>query len=120
MKNPKREEMVIMAVCQKTSRPFGITARKVERDFVFQWAFKLSAESAKREGFDRNKVSGNIFNADEFPGCPHCGAQTWFQCGRCGKFVCMDGEQKIVRCPACGNEAEVVVSDSFDLSGGDL
>jgi hypothetical protein len=32
----------------------------------------------------------------------------------------MDGEQKIVRCPACGNEAEVVVADSFDLSGGDL
>lgn len=120
MKRPKRDEMVIMAACQQTKRPFGITARREDRDYVFQWAFKLNTETAKREGFEKNKVSGNIFNADEYPGCPHCGAQTWFQCGKCKKFICMSPEQKVVRCPLCGNEGEVVVADNFDLNGGDL
>lgn len=120
MKRLKREEMVIMGVCQRTKRPFGITARKEGRDYVFQWAFKVSTDTAKREGFETNKVSGNIFNAEEYPGCPHCNAQTWFQCGKCGKFVCMSTEQKVVRCPLCGNEGEVAISDKFDLSGGDL
>ncbi|MBM6865530.1 hypothetical protein H6A66_10185 [Bacteroides caecigallinarum] len=120
MKRLKREEMVIMATCQKTKRTFGITAQKEGNDYIFKWAFKLNAGTAKREGFEKNKVSGNIINSNEFPGCPHCGAQSWFQCGKCGRFVCMESDQKIVRCPECGNEGEIVYSDKFDLSGGEL
>lgn len=120
MRRPKREEMVVMATCQQTKKTFGITARKIDKDYVFMWAFKLDKVSAQREGFEKNHVKGNIFNDDHYPGCPHCGASTWFQCGRCKRFVCARPEQKIVRCPDCGNEGEIVCSDSFDLSGGDL
>lgn len=120
MKRVKREEMVVMAACQQTKRPFGITARKEGKDYVFYWAFKLSSDSAKREGFEKNKVTGNVFNAAEFPGCPHCGGDAWFQCGKCGKIVCMRSGQEIVRCPECGNEAGLEYSDHFDLSGGDM
>ncbi len=118
MREPKRNEMVIMASCQQTKLPFGITVRNVHNNYEFYWAFKISQSSARKEGFDRNKVNGNIFNSAEFPGCPHCGAISWFQCGKCRKFVCMRPEQKIVKCPECGNEGEVYVSDNFDISGG--
>lgn len=118
MKHPKRDEMVIMASCQRTKLPFGITVRKIEKDFEFSWAFKINQNAARREGFDHNKVSGNIFNGADFPGCPHCGAPTWFQCGKCRRIVCMNGEQTVVKCPECGNEGKVVTSDKFDLSGG--
>lgn len=120
MKHPKRDDMVVIATCQQSRLPFGITVRRVGKEYEFNWAFKISESSAKREGFDRNKVSGNIYNASTYPGCPHCGATTWFQCGKCKRFVCMRPEQKIVRCPVCGNEGEVSVADSFDLSGGDM
>jgi len=120
MRNPKRDEMVIMGTCQQTKRPFGITVEKQGKDYVFTWAFKINEKSVKREGFDKNKVSGNIFMAEEYPGCPHCGALSWFQCGKCKQFVCMTYDQKIVRCPKCGNEGEVIAADKFDLSGGDL
>ena len=106
MRNPKRDEMVIMGTCQQTKRPFGITVEKQGKDYVFTWAFKINAKAAKREG--------------EYPGCPHCGAPSWFQCGKCKRFVCMPYDQKIVRCPECGNEGEIVLADKFDLSGGDL
>jgi len=120
MKRVKREEMVVMAACQQTKFPFGITARKEGKDYVFYWAFKLSSSTAKREGFEKNKVRGSVCNAVEYPGCPHCGGDTWFQCGRCGKIVCMRSGQEIVRCPACGNEAGLEYGENFDLSGGDL
>lgn len=120
MKRVKREEMVIMATCQQTKRPFGITAKKEGGNYIFYWAFKLNPTTAKREGFEKNKVSGNIFNAEEYPGCPHCGADTWVQCGQCKKFICMSRGQKVVRCPECGNEGEIEYADNFDLSGGDL
>lgn len=120
MKKLKREEMVVMATCQQTKKTFGITAVKIGRDYNFTWAFKLNRESAKHEGFENNHVKGNIFNDAEYPGCPHCGAPTWYQCGGCHRFVCMQSNQKMVRCPECGNEGEVVTSDSFDLNGGDF
>ena len=120
MKHPKKDEMVIMAVCQRTGQPYGITAERVGRDFHFKWAFKLSASSAKREGFDKNRVSGNIFDDAEFPGCPHCGADTWYQCGGCRKFVCHRSGDRSGKCPSCGNQGEIVTADSFDLSGGSL
>lgn len=110
--------MVVMASCQQTKKVFGITVQKKENDYEFVWAFKISLDSAKREGFEHNKVHGNIFNAVEYPGCPYCGAQTWFQCGRCKRIVCMNSEQTVVTCPECGNKGELVTVDRFELNGG--
>ena len=109
MKKLKREEMVVMATCQQSKKTFGITAQKVGKDYVFKWAFKLNRESAQHEGFECNHVTGNIFNDIEYPGCPHCGAASWCQCGNCNRFICLDPGQKAVRCPECGFESEVVV-----------
>lgn len=117
MKNPKRDEMVVMATCQKTGKHFGITAVRKGRDYHFVWAFKLSASAARKEGFDRNKVSGNIINDSEFPGCPYCGAESWFQCGTCKRFVCSENKATYGKCPECGGEGSLVVGDNFDLSG---
>lgn len=120
MKRPKRDDMVVMATCQQTRKAFGITVRRIGKDFEFIWAFKINPGSAAREGFNKNKVNGNISNAAEYPGCPHCYATTWFQCGKCSRFVCMNPDQRVVKCPECGNEGEVVVADKFDLNGGTL
>lgn len=120
MKKLKREEMVVMATCQKTKKPFGITVQKKGNEYEFTWAFKINPSSVKKEGYDKNKANGNIFMNENFPGCPHCNATSWFQCGKCKSFVCMDEGTEMVKCPLCGNEGKVVTSDNFDLSGDEL
>ena len=117
MKHPKYDGFAIIAHCSQTKRPYGISVARDGKDYVFRWAFKISEKAAKNEGFDQNKVSGNIYHAEEFPGCPHCHNQSWVQCGGCRSFVCYSGEGRF-KCPVCGNEGEVSVSDKFDLTGG--
>lgn len=116
----KKEAMIVMASCKKTGKPFAIRTEKQGSEYVMNWAFQLKEGVAKREGFENNKVRGNIVVSPEYPGCPHCEAQTWFQCGQCGRFVCMEGEETVVKCPDCGNEAGLNYTDEFDLSGGGM
>lgn len=118
MKNPKRDDMVIMATCQQTKKTFGITVERKGKDFECVWAFKINAGSAQHEGFDKNKVHGNVSIAASYPGCPHCGASVWYQCGKCKRIVCMPPDQKIVQCPECGNKGEIQYANDFDLQGG--
>lgn len=120
MRNPKRNETVVMAWCQQSRKPFGITAEIRNREIDFKWAFKMSESTSSKEGFDRTRVSGNIFTTADYPGCPHCGAKSWYQCSN-GHFVCMEsGKTGWVKCPKCGVEGELKIADNFDLSGGDL
>lgn len=120
MKHPKYDGLVVAAMCGNERRHFGITAIRQGRDYVFTWAFRLSEGSLKREGFDKNKVKGNVIMSEKFPGCPYCGRKNWVQCGACGKFVCAADDIKYFKCPACGNEGEVSLSESFDLSGSGI
>ncbi len=117
MKHPKYEGMVVVGYCSKTRKPYGITAIKQGKDYVFDWAFKLTESAVKHEGFSQNKVKGNIYDGENFPGCPYCGNQSWVQCGQCGCFSCYPGEGTF-HCGHCNNSGEVTTSDSFDLSGG--
>ena len=110
MKNPKRNEMVIMGCCGKSHKSYGI----------FQWAFKINPTVAKREGFDKNKLKGHVIHDDAFPGCPYCGNSSWWQCGSCGCIVCMDvnSQETYVKCPRCGNGGYLESADEFTFNGG--
>ena len=122
MKNPKRNEMVIMGCCGKSHKSYGLTVRQDKKDCIFQWAFKINPTAAKREGFDKNKLKGRVIHDDAFPGCPYCGRQNWFQCD-CGCIVCMDefeGDEMLVKCPKCGWKGYVVPTEEFTFNGGSM
>lgn len=120
MKNPKRNEMVVMGCCGKSHKSYGITVRQDKRNCVFQWAFKINPTAAKREGFDKNKLKGHVIHDDAFPGCPYCGDTNWWQCGNCGCIVCMDenSQETYVKCPRCGNEGHLEAAEEFTFNGG--
>ena len=100
------EATVILAKCNKSKQSFAIRAQKNENTWLFTWAFNISDKIANNEGYSQNKISGQIGFSIEYPGCPHCGAMGFFQCGRCNKIVCMVGNEKKSSCPHCGNIVE--------------
>lgn len=118
MKNPKKDLMVVMGMCSRTGRPYGVTVEKHGSYCDLQWAFKISASSAKREGYDRNSFHGAVNTDSNFPGCPHCGSQGWYICGHCKTMICNDQEEGKVTCPKWGKTSNLVITDEFDLKGG--
>ena len=94
------EANVILAKCSKTGCTFGIRVEKRNNDWVCTWAFPIDEARAKREGFNATKITGSLSLLPEYPGCPHCQANSWVHCGNCGKMSCYDGSTS-VRCHHC-------------------
>ena len=112
---------VILARCSENRKCFGIRIEQQGRDWVRTWAFPIDERKAKREGFDANTVTGSMNALDGYPGCPHCGANGFIQCG-CERIACSGG---IVdsggylehTCPWCRETGGVETADSFSVSG---
>ena len=93
--------MIVLARCSRKSGAFGIRFEEhVHGHWEADWAFAIQEKAAKREGYDRGKISGKFGFANAYPGCPHCHARCIFQCA-CGKAACWDGDSKTVVCPWC-------------------
>jgi hypothetical protein len=113
------EATVIMAKCKVSKEGFGIRAQKQRSSWLFTWAFQLSDKAARNEGYDNTNVSGSIGLDGEYPGCPHCGASNFYQCGSCKRIVCYVGNEETAKCPHCGITAGFRQAESFDgISGG--
>lgn len=118
MRDPQREGVVVMARCNHSHQPFGITMEKgADGAWHCLWAFKISDQAASSEGYGNEMVSGRVVTDPEYPGCPHCGAQSWFSCD-CGKITCLEGMASSATCAWCGNSGELVKVESVDLRGG--
>lgn len=117
MSKLSKDAFAIMAMCEKTKEPFGITVDPRNGCYAFAWAFKIKKEQAKREGYDKTHVRGMVMYDANFNGCPHCGAKNFYICNRCGKVVCYHG-QEVVTCPNCGSSSTLQTAESVDLSGG--
>ncbi|MEE3415053.1 MAG: TerY-C metal binding domain-containing protein [Prevotella sp.] len=107
----------VMATCEETKKPFGITVDPERNNLKFVWAFKIDKDKAHREGFDKRNVRGGITYDTNFPGCPHCGAKQFYVCGNCNSVVCYHGQKHVV-CPSCGMQGEIQTVESIDLRGG--
>ena len=113
------EANVILSKCNKHNRLFGIRIEKRDGDWVRTWAFKIDETKAKNEGFDRTAVKGSLNPTPDYPGCPHCGAETFVRCGTCGKISCLKCEHNSARCHWCGTNMESITSaSSFDVTSG--
>ena len=113
------EAFAVMAACERTKQPFGITVDKIcSGQYKFVWAFKIDKEKAQREGYGRTKVKGNIILDTEYPGCPYCGEKRHIVCSSCNKFFCYHGQEHVT-CLNCGTSGNVVSVEQVDLKGGD-
>ena len=103
----EEEAGVVMARCSQNGQDFGIRFEEKGRGrWIANWAFDSQETSARREEYDRGEITGAFeFDAD-YPGCPHCGAPSIFQCV-CGKVACWNGESHAITCPWCGTTVEL-------------
>ena len=80
------EAFAILAECEETKKPFGITVDPKRGDMRFVWAFKIDKAKAHREGFDGIKIRGTISLDANFNGCPHCATKRFYICDNCFNF----------------------------------
>ena len=94
------EAKVMMIKCQKNRKAFGARIQKEGPNWRMTWAIK-----------------GSFIFDEEYPGCPHCGAQSFFTCGKCGKITCWDGSDTAT-CAWCGNKSKIQLVNELEVKGG--
>ena len=117
MTNLSNEAFAVLAFCEETKKPFGITVDRIGKEqYKIVWAFKIDKEKASREGYDTTSVTGAVQIDDEYPGCPHCGSKQFWMC-ICGHPICYHGQQHLV-CPNCGASGNAQRIEKVNLHGG--
>ena len=112
---------VFIQKCGKSRKVFAVRTQKMEDgDWWRTWAFPLDEGRARNEGYDKTDAQGNLYATEEFPGCPYCGTDYFFQCGKCSKISCWHQERSAV-CPWCNTRIQIRnATTKFRFSGGDL
>lgn len=104
------EANVILMKCPECDKIYGVRIEKYMNDWYRTWAFPLDSKKAEKEGYDKTRIVGNLYPADEYPGCPYCKAVRFLTCGTCGKLSCWNGEEKI-RCSWCGTKGRIMTTE---------
>lgn len=115
------EASVALAKCREGKKIYGVRMEKTPLGWKYDWAFTLSENRAKSEGYGTNKLMGAIYPDAEYPGCPYCKAKAFIVCGSCGKLNCNNTEEKVFTCGWCGNKGELVDFEGDGIaSSGDV
>ncbi|GAA1027131.1 hypothetical protein GCM10009557_07290 [Virgisporangium ochraceum] len=91
----------MLARCEKASEPSGLYGIRVEERsdaWYATWGFALNQRRATRERYGDTVVRSSLLLADGFPGCPHCEAASFVQCGTCQRLTCWDGAVRVWHC----------------------
>ena len=119
----RRNARVILCKCPaKTkggaaAKSFGIRIEERKGDWIRTWAFKIDEDKARRENFDKEKISGSLNRTAEYPGCPWCGTSNIAECS-CGKLFCWTSENNVSVCPWCGKSGEYQTTEILQVQGG--
>lgn len=104
----ERSIVIVTARCSKSKQCFGIRLeRQAANEWAATWSFAMKEGVAKKEGYDKSRVSGAFALAPGYPGCPHCQGHGFFLCGGCGKVGCWNRESRSVICPWCSQTGEL-------------
>lgn len=105
--NENKEAVIILSKCGERHKTYGIRAEKKGKDtWIFNWAFPIKDDVAKREGYDKSSVKGNILFSEDYPGCPYCGGSSWTLCS-CGHLSCTIVKDGVFTCEWCGAKGTI-------------
>jgi hypothetical protein len=88
---------------------FGVRyATAADGVWAANWSFPIEESALTQGGSTTCAIVGSFVLAEDYPGCPFCGATGLSQCS-CGQAACWDGKRLRVTCPWC--------RESIDLAG---
>lgn len=102
-----RHDAVFKSALPGCAKAYGMRLEKTGHDrWRTTWAFPIKESSAKREGYDKVQVKGDISFADDYPGCPYCGGHGLTLCS-CGHLNCTILRNNIFTCEWCGTQGQI-------------
>jgi transposase-like protein len=107
--------VIVIAKCISFRQNFGIRFenRNDHNEWVGTWAFPIKESVAKKEGYNKNVITGSFTFSSEYPGCPYCKSVGLIKCS-CNNIGCWDGETDTITCPSCGKTSRIIGEiDSF-------
>lgn len=114
------EARITLCKCKETKRIYGVRMEKAQGGWNYTWAFPISVDSAKREGYDITVLKGTLGKTSEYNGCPYCGEKYFVVCDNCRKLNCKIISGDTFTCEWCGNTGRIVNYDGAGVeSGGD-
>lgn len=119
----KMEARIALCKCKEGKRAYGVRFERAGQGWKYTWAFPLKEAAAKREGYDKTQLVGNISPDVDYPGCPFCKAKYFIICS-CGKLNCNNANDPtaIFKCEWCGATGKLAggYDGSGFGSGGDI
>jgi len=112
----KVEAQIVLAKC-RANQLYGIRVEKKDKDWLMTWAFKMNEKKAVSEGYtEQKKLEGSFPLAENYPGCPYCGAKQLILCENCGKISCYHPEMgEVVTCQWCSQSGEAEAKSTVGL-----
>ena len=109
------EASVVLCKCHQVHKTYGVRFEKRNGIWVYNWAFPIKETAAKREGYDKCVIKGQILPTEDYPGCPYCGGMSFVICS-CGKLNCNTQRGSQFTCEWCGTTGTVVAYDGSGFS----
>ena len=107
--NEFTEALVVLSKCGEVHKTYGIRTEKKSVDsWAFTWAFPIRESSAKREGYDKSSIRGNIQCTEEYPGCPYCKQRNFIFCSGSGHINCYVVKGDTFTCEWCSMQGKLV------------
>lgn len=116
--NEFKEAVIVLAKCGENHKTYGMRVEKHGNDnWLVTWAFPIKESSAKREGYDKTTIRGNIRFSDDYPGCPFCGGTQLTVCS-CGHLGCTIVKNGVVTCEWCRTQGQIGSYGGEAISAG--
>ena len=117
---PKVEATIVIQKCPVNKGLLGVRIeKKPDKKWYCVWNFPISDARAQRENYSSQSVQGEVLIADEYKGCPYCGARYFVQCGQCHKLSCYKSTAECT-CSWCDNHMTNITTGGLNLKGGDF
>ena len=132
-KFPKMRAKVMLCRCstippeERAKNLFGMRIEERNKIWYRTWAFKISEEKAKNEGWDAERFTSSLNALPEYNGCPYCGGFSLAQCS-CGKLFCFGNRRREntnygtieMECPWCNQIGVYETVEAFEVQGGSM
>jgi hypothetical protein len=103
----QKEALILLSKCGETHKTYGIRVEKIDKNnWLATWAFPIKENSAKREGYDKTSIKGNILFSEDYLGCPYCRRIGLTVCS-CGHIGCTITHNNVYHCEWCGSNGTI-------------